>query len=649
MSMQAYRVLASGGHVASAAGPATARVDESLGESIARAAAGVRARQSEEGYWCYELEADCTIPAEYILMTHFMDEVDEALERKIVAYIRSKQGEHDGWPLYHGGEFDLSATVKAYYALKLAGDAPDAPHMVGACEAVLARGGAVNVNVFTKITLALFGQIPWRAVPFIPVEIMLLPKWFPFHISKVSYWSRTVMAPLFVLCTLKPRAANPRAAGVGELFLTPPEEERHYFPVRSLLNRIFLILDKLGRGLYPLVPGFLRRRAIKEAETWIMERLNGADGLGAIFPAMVNAHEVLALLGYAPDHPYRIASKEALRRLVVEKPDHAYCQPCMSPVWDSGLAVLALQEADEQGDHADVLRGLDWLQGQQLLDQVGDWSERRPRVRGGGWPFQFGNPHYPDVDDTAVAACAMLASRQTRYNDNVERAAEWIVGMQSQNGGYGAFDADNAYYYLNEIPFADHGALLDPPTSDVTARCVTFLSLLDRERFRSAIDAGLEFLHSEQEADGSWFGRWGTNYIYGAWSVLVAYQAAGVDPGSESVRRAASWLESAQRSDGGWSEDNNTYFDAAGAGKGRCSTAFQTAWALLGLMAAGKLASPSVQRGIAFLRERQLASGLWHDDEFTCPGFPRVFYLKYHGYTDYFPLWALARYRNLLR
>lgn len=647
--MQAFRELSAGNVAVSASAPEYAHLDDGLAACITRASEALRAEQHPEGYWSYEFEADCTIPAEYILMMHFMDEVDAALESKIAVYIRAKQGNDGGWALYPGGEMDLSCTVKAYYALKLAGDSPDAPHMAHARAAILARGGAVNVNVFTKIALALFAQIPWRGVPFIPVEIMLLPRWFPFHISKVSYWSRTVMVPLFVLCTLKPRAANPRGVDVRELFSVPPEKERNWFPVRSTLNRIFLALDRMGRVLHRMVPRFIRARALRNAENWIIDRLNGRDGLGAIFPAMVNAHEALGILGYSADHPYRIMTREALRGLIIEKADYAYCQPCVSPVWDTGLACLALQEADDHRADPSVLRALDWLRPRQLLDENGDWTERRPGVRGGGWPFQFGNDHYPDIDDTPVVAWSMLETCDDRYRESIERAAEWIHGMQSRNGGYASFDADNTYYYLNEIPFADHGALLDPPTSDVTARCVTFLCKLDRRRFNDTIEPALRFLYQEQEANGSWFGRWGTNYIYGTWSVLIALEAAGVSVREAPIRRAVGWLESIQRPDGGWGEDNHSYFDANEAGLGRESTSYQTAWALLGLMAAGEVRSAAVGRGIAYLEQTQGEDGSWRDETFTCPGFPRVFYLKYHGYTRYFPLWALARYRRLLK
>jgi len=616
---------------------------------IERACRKLLEQQDEDGYWCYEFEADCTIPAEYVMMTHFMDDVDEGLERKIARYLRARQDEHGGWSLYPGGDFDISASVKVYFALKLVGDDPDEPHMARARDAILDRGGAAKANVFTRIALALFEQIPWRGVPFIPVEIMLLPGWFPFHIRKVSYWSRTVMVPLFVLCTMKPRAANPRGVNVRELFAVPPEEERDWFEVRSGLNRLFLVLDRLGRTLEPLVPGRVRDVAIRRAERFVIERLNGDQGLGGIFPAMVNAHEMFAVLGYEPDHPYRRLTREALSNLLVVKEDEAYCQPCVSPVWDSGLSCLAIEAASGQRDRAAMLRALDWLAEQQLLEQSGDWQWNRPGLRGGGWAFEFRNDHYPDIDDTPVVAWAMLAVDRERYAGNIQRAAEWICGMQSRNGGWASFDVDNTYYYLNEIPFADHGALLDPPTSDVTARCVMFLSLLGDDAYRPAIDAGVRFLRDEQETDGSWFGRWGTNYVYGTWSVLTALEVAGESPAQPYIRVAVSWLKRAQRSDGGWGESNDSYAQPGLAGEAERSTSYQTAWALLALMAAGEVESDAVLRGVDFLERTQGADGQWYDPEFTAPGFPRVFYLKYHGYTKYFPLWALARYRNLRR
>ncbi len=615
--------------------------------AIARGLATLESEQHADGYWCYEFEADCTIPAEYILMMHFMDEVDRSLEQKLAVYLRDHQGDDGGWPLYHGGAMDLSCSVKVYYALKLAGDDPDAPHMKSARETILESGGAACANVFTRITLALFGQVPWRAVPFIPVEIMLLPRWFPFHIRKVSYWSRTVMVPLFVLCSLKPKAANPGEVDIRELFVTPPEKERNYFPARSVLNRVFFWLDRAGRMIEPLVPPFIRRRAVRAAADFVIERLNGEDGLGGIFPAMVNAHEMLAVIGYPGNHPYRIYTRRALEKLLVVTSDRAYCQPCLSPVWDTGLACLTVQEATRDGDNDAVLKGLDWLKPLQLLSEPGDWQWQRPNLRGGGWAFEFRNDHYPDIDDTPVVAWAMIQSGKMRYRESVERAAEWICGMQSMNGGFGSFDVNNTHYYMNDIPFADHGALLDPPTSDVTARCVTFLSRLDRERFRPTIDAAIEFLKSEQEQQGCWFGRWGTNFIYGTWSVLIALDAAGESLEQSYIRRAVNWLKRTQREDGGWGESNITYFEPERAGCHTHSTSFQTAWALLALMAAGEVRSESVSTGVDYLMRTQRGDDLWREPDFTAPGFPRVFYLKYHGYSRYFPLWALARYRTL--
>ena len=615
--------------------------------SVHRSFSDLLADQGDDGHWCYELEADCTIPAEYILMFHFVDEVDDELAAKFAAYIRAQQADHGGWPLYHGGAFDLSCSVKAYYALKLAGDAPDLPHMARARRAILEHGGAAHCNVFTRITLALFGQIPWRGVPFVPVELMFLPRWFLFHVNKVSYWSRTVMIPLSILCSLKASAANPRGVGIPELFTTPPDKERHYSPVRSRLNRLFLALEWAGRQLEPLIPRWLRRRAIKKAERWFVERLNGSDGLGGIFPAMVNAHEALAVLGYPAEHPYRRMTGAALRKLVVEQTDEAYCQPCVSPVWDTALACFALHQVGTEEGREAAVSGLDWLQKRQLLDEPGDWRVNRPRLRGGGWPFQYGNAHYPDLDDTAVVAWAMLAIDEERYLDTARRAAEWVCGMQSKNGGFAAFDVDNTHGYLNEIPFADHGALLDPPTSDVTARCVALLATLDPTAYDEEIRAALRYLRAEQEPAGCWFGRWGTNYIYGTWSVLAALEIAGESPREPYIQRAVRWLKEVQRADGGWGESNESYYEPQLAGRGQVSTSFQTAWALLGLMAAGEVNSESVSRGVAYLQRVQGAHGSWRDQEFTAPGFPRVFYLKYHGYFKYFPLWALARYRSL--
>jgi squalene-hopene/tetraprenyl-beta-curcumene cyclase len=606
----------------------------------------ILARQHADGYWQYELEADCTISAEYILMLHYLGESDRLLESRLAAYLRGQQCRDGGWPLYPGGALDVSCSVKCYFALKLAGDRADAPHMLRARSAILAHGGAARSNVFTRIALALFGELPWRGVPFLPVEIVLLPRWFPFNLAKVSYWSRTVMVPLSVLTSLKPRAANPRDVHIHELFVTPPELEKHYFQARSLLNRALSMCEEIFRHGEALIPRRLRRHALKRAEAWILEHRNGDGGLGAIFPAMVNAYEAMALLGYPFGHPAQQQTRKAIDDLLVVHDHEAWCQPCVSPVWDTGLACLALQEDAQAPDDA-ARRALDWLAARQLCDAPGDWRDYRPNLPGGGWPFQFKNDAYPVLDDTAAVVRALHQSpERARYAGAIDRAADWLVGMQSRNGGFAAFDADNDHQWLNQIPFADHGALLDPPTSDVSGRVLTLLALLDRPQDRESRRRVLRFLLDEQAPGGAWFGRWGTNYIYGTWSVLVALRAAGIPAEAREIRRAATWLKSVQQADGGWGEGNDSYLDPELQGRGAHSGPTQTAWALLALMDADEVDSPAVMRGVDYLLKTQIDGG-WRDTRFNAPGFPRVFYLKYHGYSRYFPYWALVRYRNV--
>jgi squalene-hopene/tetraprenyl-beta-curcumene cyclase len=628
----------------------------SLERHISAAARALMDSQRDDGHWAFELEADATIPAEYVLLRHYLAEpVDAGLEVKIAVYLRRIQGAHGGWPLFRDGGFDMSASVKAYFALKTIGDSIDAPHMAKARQAMLARGGAARSNVFTKIMLALFGFIPWRAVPVMPVEIMLLPKWFPFHLDKISYWSRTVIVPLLVLMAKKPLARNPKNVRIDELFIDPPET---LGPAPKAPQQkagwfwFFRMVDDVLRALEPRMPKGPRQRAIERAVAWVGERLNGEDGLGAIFPAMANSVMMYDVLGYPPDHPQRAIARRSIEKLLVVHPHEAYCQPCVSPIWDTGLASHALLEAGGEEAERRVARGLAWLAPKQILYVKGDWIARRPDVRPGGWAFQYANPHYPDVDDTAVVAMAMERAQRdgtaAERGEAIARAREWIVGIQSENGGWGAFDADNEFTYLNNIPFADHGALLDPPTEDVTARCVSFLAQLGETVQNSpAVAAGVGYLKRTQLADGSWYGRWGMNYIYGTWSVLCALNAAGMDPKSPMVRKAAAWLVSIQNPDGGWGEDGTSYkLDYKGYERAP-STASQTAWALLGLMASGDVDDPAVARGIAYLAKTQGTDGFWKEERYTATGFPRVFYLRYHGYRKYFPLWALARYRNL--
>jgi len=627
--------------------PMQLAVDD-LEAAVARARDALLAAQRPDGHWCYELEADCTIPAEYVMFLRYLGERKPELEIKIGNYLRSRQAEHGGWPLYHGGDLEMSCTVKAYYALKLIGDDPEAPHMRRAREAVIARGGAARANVFTRIALAIFGQIPWRGAPFIPPEIMLLPRWFFFHLDKVSYWSRTVMVPLFVIYAFKARAANPDQIGVRELFTVDPNSERNYFPVRSWMNRLILLIERTARPFEPLIPRRLRRKALRRAEEWFVPRCN-EGGLGAIFPAMVNAYMALDLLGHDRDEPLMIRTRQAIDDLLVEEEASAYVQPCVSPVWDTGLAALALLEEGAEKNRDELARAFEWLRPLQLLDEPGDWQINHPGLPGGGWAFQYENAFYPDLDDTAVVAWAMnRAVDRERHAESIGRAADWLRGMQSTNGGYAAFDADNTHAILNEIPFADHGALLDPPTADVSARCAALLGQLGRPADRECLLRVLGFLRAEQEPDGSWFGRWGTNYIYGTWSVLAALELVTDAGVGDMVSRAVAWLKSVQHDDGGWGESNDSYLDDRRSCADDRSTAFQTAWALLGLMAAGEAASDAVRRGVDYLVRNLGADGRWEDPYFTAPGFPRVFYLKYHGYSQYFPLWALARYRNYI-
>jgi squalene-hopene/tetraprenyl-beta-curcumene cyclase len=627
-----------------------------LNKAIIRAQEKLLSLQDKEGYWLFELEADCTIPSEYILMMNYLGEIDEVLQQKIANYLRSRQSDDGSYPLFTNGPGDISCSVKVYYALKLVGDSPDAEHMVRLRNCILNKGGAAKANVFTRIMLATFEQLPWRGVPYIPVEIMLFPAWFPFHLEKVAYWSRTVMVPLFILCTLKARAINPKKMGILELFVTHPDEEQHYFPERTLLNKIFLGLDYLGRATQPLIPKKSRELAITKAKDWIIERLNGEDGLGGICPAMMGAYQALLLLGMPKDHELIVTARKAIDKLLVINEHDAYCQPCLSPVWDTALAALALQEVDKGLDATNPLTNqaltsaYDWLKSKQLSDEPGDWRISKPDLAGGGWAFQFENPHYPDVDDTAVVGFAMADSNLPNLEESIHRATRWIVGMQSKNGGYGAFDVDNTHYYLDEIPFADHGALLDPPTSDVSARCAMLMAKVaqDHNEYRPALERIIDYIRKEQEADGSWFGRWGTNYIYGTWSVLLGLEQTNLSKTDPVYTNAVKWLKNIQREDGGWGEDNYSYHDKTVSGTYRFSTAFQTAWAVLGLMAAGEATSPEVKSGIDFILHNQQADGVWNDKCFTAPGFPKVFYLKYHGYDKFFPLWALARYRNEL-
>jgi len=635
----------------------TADVDSAaLEKSIGAATEALLGCRQADGHWVFELEADATIPSEYVLLRHHLAEpVDAVLEAKIANYLRRIQGSHGGWPLVHEGPFDMSASVKAYFALKMIGDSVDAPHMVKAREAILSRGGAAGSNVFTRFLLALYGVVTWRAVPVLPIEIMLLPMWSPFHLNKVSYWARTTLVPLMMLAVLKPRARNPRGVGIDELFLQDPKSLGLASKAPHQSWGWFLLfrgIDRILRVIEPLFPKKPRARAMELALAFIEERLNGVDGLGAIYPPMANVVMMYDALGKDENFPPRAITRRGIEKLLVIGEHEAYCQPCVSPVWDTALTCHALQEAGGQEALDRTKQGLDWLKPLQVLDLKGDWAVKAPDTRPGGWAFQYNNAHYPDLDDTAVVVMAMDRAQRNagsrEYDEAIARGREWIEGMQSRDGGWAAFDVNNLEYYLNNIPFSDHGALLDPPTEDVTARCISMLAQLGETATSSKQMAdGIAYLRRTQLPEGSWYGRWGLNYIYGTWSVLCALNAAGVDHQDPMVRKAVDWLISVQNRDGGWGEDAVSYRLDYHGYEQTPSTSSQTAWALLGLMAAGEVAHPAVAKGVEYLKSTQTEKGLWDEQRYTATGFPRVFYLRYHGYSKFFPLWALARYRNL--
>ncbi len=622
-----------------------------LDEAIQRARDRFLAIQNANGYWAFDLEADTTIPSEYILLQRFLDrETTPELKERIGNYLRNRQLEDGGWPLYHAGTGDLSASVKTYLALKQLGDSPNAPHMTKTREFILSQGGAAKVNVFTRITLALFGQIPWKTTPAMPVEIMLLPKWFFFHLQKVSYWSRTVIVPLLILNAKRPVCQLSPEEGIKELFVEPPHELRHldHLIPRNLGKNLFIFLDRILKMADPITPRTSREKATRLAERWTVERMQGEGGIGAIFPAMANAVMALNTLGYPDDHPDLVRGLNAIDDLLVDHGYEAFCQPCVSPIWDTCLSLSAVLEAGVPPDHKAVQGAVNWLF-KNLIQVPGDWTDRAPDLEPAGWAFQFENTFYPDVDDTPMVIMALLRAgvmSKDAHKEKIAKTVNWVVGMQSSDGGWGAFDIDNNYLYLNNIPFADHGALLDPSTSDLTGRCIELLCMLGYGPGFPPIAKALNFLRKEQEECGAWFGRWGVNYIYGTWSVLKGLGRLGEDVSQPYIQKAVEWMKSCQNPDNGWGETCYSYKDPSLAGKGE-STASQTAWALLGLMAVGEVESSAVQRGIHYLITNQDSEGRWDEQIFTGTGFPNVFYLRYHGYSQFFPLWALSEYRRL--
>jgi len=608
--------------------------------------------QAPAGYWVGELEADVTITSEYLLLRHLLGTVDRGLERKAVAYLRERQAPDGSWGLYEGGVGDLSATIKAYFAMKMAGVAPADPAMARARQFVQERGGPIQANVFTKITLALFGQYPWGGIPAMPIEIMLLPRWSYFNIWEISYWSRTVLVPLLVVMDRRPVHRLPGELGLDELWSHGLHLDDPAYARRGLVSwkNFFIGIDGLLKTWEAFGPRPWRRQAARAVHDWLVPRVSAPGGLGGIYPAMVNAVLALRLFGYSDDHRLVTGQLKEIEALGLEEPHRFHVQPCVSPVWDTALALNALLASGIPGDHPALGRAADWLIERQVLEP-GDWQVKRPGLAPGGWAFQFDNPFYPDLDDTAVTVMGLAQvprEDDRRRQEAIAAGVRWLRGMQDRNGGWASFDTDQHRLLFNNIPFADHGALLDPATEDLTARCLECFGRLGISADDPAVRRGVAFLRRMQTPEGAWYGRWGVNYLYGTWSVLRGLEAVGVRPDDPMVARAVRWLMDRQNGDGGWGETCDSYAEPAAAGRG-LSMPSQTAWALLGLMAAGQAGSPAVARGIEYLVRTQRADGGWDDPLWNGTGFPRVFYLKYHLYAHYFPLWALGVWRRQTR
>jgi len=628
---------------------------DGLSRTISRALSWLVSCQEKEGHWVAPLEADATIPSEYIFLQEMLGgPIDPERRKKIARAILSVQGKEGAWPLFKDGNPDISATVKAYLALKMCGYSASDPVLVRAREWILSQGGAGSVNVFTRIALAVFGQYDWEKVPALPVEMVLLPSWFPFSIYSVSYWSRTVIVPLLFIYHYKPLVPLSPDRGIQELFdpARPDGDPFARSPRIFSLRNLFLLLDIVLRFWNRHPPAFLRRRALSIAMEWMVPRLKGEGGLGAIYPAMANSVVALSLSGYKNDHPLMERALASIENLLCEGEEEILVQPCVSPIWDTALALGALIEAGLTPDSPTVDRAMEWFCVREVRT-MGDWAIKAPNCEPGGWAFQFENDYYPDVDDTAMVLMGMakiLPSRPDLF-DRMEgvfrRACLWVMAMQGTDGGWGAFDRDNDLLFLNHIPFADHGALLDPSTSDLTGRVLELLGSLGYGPDFPPAARAIRYLRREQESDGSWFGRWGVNYIYGTWSVVAGLKSVGVPMSEPWVVRAMEFLLARQNADdGGWGEDCLSYASSDFAGRG-ASTPSQTAWALIALLHGGHAHSPAVRRGVEYLLERMTPEGTWDEELFTGTGFPRVFYLRYHMYRHYFPLWALALYRNM--
>ena len=611
--------------------------------------------QYDDGFWWGELESNATITSEYLLLTHFLGVADRKRWDQIVRYLRSKQLPDGAWSIYYGGPSDLNITVEAYFAMKLAGISPDEPFMAKAREFILSRGGVPEVRNFTKIWLSLFGQWDWDATPAMPPEIMFLPPSFPFNFYEFSSWARATIVPMLIILNKRPVCPIPDYARIDELY--PSGHRRLSYTVRNRpapfsWQQFFIGLDGLLHlwERVPFKPG--REKAIEMAEDWIIEHQEGDGSWAGIQPPWVYSLIALHCLGYSVDHPVMargLKAFEGFKGFAIEEGNTFRTQSCLTPVWDTAWAVIALRESGLSADHANLVKAGQWLLEEQIA-VGGDWCIKWPDGVPGGWAFEFANDLYPDIDDAAEVMIALMdvTLDKEAKERSIRLGVDWVLGMQSRNGGWGAFDKDNDKRFVTRIPFFDFGEAIDPPSADVTAH---ILELLGRLGYRpgnfAAADMALRYLKREQEADGSWFGRWGVNYIYGTGAVLPALKAMGEDMTQPYIQRAVRWTKEHQNPDGGWGETCASYDDPSLAGQG-ASTASQTAWALLALLAAGESASPEAQSGIRYLVEAQGEDGAWEEAYFTGTGFPKDFMIKYHMYRIYFPLLALGRYRRYI-
>lgn len=600
--------------------------------------------QNPDGHWCGELEGDTILESEYILTMHFIGRLDSDKVRKAANYIRQKQLAEGGWAIYEGGPAEVSASVKAYFVLKLLGDAVDAPHMKRARRAICRLGGLDATNSFTRIYLAIFGQYPWERCPAVPPEIILLPLSAPINLYEMSSWSRGIVVPLAIIWGVKPSCAVPESASIKELMLdNPPSTNAR----RGFWKTFFKTTDatlKLieRRGWQPS-----REKALKACEQWMLDHFEKSDGIGAIFPPIINSIIALRCLGYSNDHPMTAGQIRELEKLEIEEGDTLRVAPCYSPVWDTALALNAMIESGVPADHPAVVKAAEWVLGKEVKE-VGDWKVKNPEGEPGGWYFEYANEYYPDVDDTFQVLTSLSKvrfpdlARERRKRDAMERALKWTLTMQNKDGGWASFDRDCDEQFLTQIPFADHNAMIDPSTADITGRGLETLASLGFRTDHPMVQRAMAYLAKEQERDGTWFGRWGVNYIYGTWLALTGLNTIGEDMWEPKYQAAGCWLRSIQNADGGWGESPNTYDDASLKGQG-ASTPSQTAWALMGLLAT-KDDSDGLHRGIEYLLRTQLEDGSWKDASWTGTGFPTVFYLRYHLYAVYFPLLALGLY-----